>query len=102
MCMGTPMVVIESDDMSAVCERGAETRRISMALLGAQPRGAVVLVHLDTAVRLLDAEEARLIDQAIEGLAAALRGEPFERFFADADSAAAPPELPPRPTTGGA
>lgn len=83
MCMGMPMVIVESDDMAAICRRGAETRRISMALLGAQPAGTAVLVHLDTAVRVLDAEEARRIDRALEGLAAALRGEPFEHHFAD-------------------
>ncbi len=82
MCMGAPMVVVESDEMSAVCQRGAETRRIRMALLGAQPPGTSVLVHLDTAIRVLTADEARLIDQALEGHAAALRGEPFEHYFA--------------------
>ena len=44
--------------------------------------GAIVLVHLDTAVRVLAAEEAQQIDQALEGLAAVLRGEPFEQHFA--------------------
>ena len=81
MCMGTPMTVVDGDEMSALCRRGDETRRISMALVGAQPAGAIVLVHLDTAVRVLEAEEARQIDQALEGLAAALRGEPFEQHF---------------------
>lgn len=82
MCMGTPMTVVEGDEMSALCRRGDETRRISMALVGVQPAGAIVLVHLDTAVRVLEPEEARQIDQALDGLAAALRGEPFEQHFA--------------------
>ena len=81
MCMGTPMTVVDGDEMSALCRRMDETRRISTALVGAQPAGAIVLVHLDTAVRVLEAEEARQIDQALEGLAAALRGEPFEQHF---------------------
>lgn len=81
MCMGTPMTVVDGDEMSALCRRGDETRRISMALVGVQPAGAIVLVHLDTAVRVLESEEARQIDQALDGLAAALRGEPFEQHF---------------------
>ena len=87
------MVVVEGDDMSALCRRGEELRRVSMALVGAQPAGAHVLVHLDSAVRVLEAEEARLIGAALDGLAAALRGENFEDRFADLIGRT--PELPP-------
>ena len=87
------MVVVEGDDMSALCRRGGETRRISMALVGAQPAGAYVLVHLDSAVRVLEEEEAQLIDRALDGLAAAMRGESFEDRFADLIGRT--PELPP-------
>lgn len=83
MCVGVPMTVIEGDDVSALCARGEERRRVSVLLVGAQPAGAQVLVHIDSAVRVLDAEEAALIDQALHGLEAALRGEEFESAFAD-------------------
>ena len=96
MCMGTPMTVVESDEMVAQCRRGAEMRRISMALVGAQPPGVWVLVHLDTAVRVLEADEARMIDEALEGLAAAMRGEPFEHRFADLQGAIPTLPEPPR------
>jgi hydrogenase expression/formation protein HypC len=77
------MRIVEADEMSALCERGEERRRVSLLLLGPQPVGAFVLVHIDTAVRVLDEEEAGLIEQALQGLAAALRGENIDRHFAD-------------------
>ena len=42
-----------------------------------------MLVHIDTAIRTLDAEEARQIDDALRGLEAAMRGESFDDHFAD-------------------
>jgi hydrogenase expression/formation protein HypC len=77
------MEVIEGDDVTALCARGDERRRVSMLLLGRQQIGAKVLVHIDTAVRVLDEEEAEQIGRALDGLAAALRGEEFESAFAD-------------------
>jgi len=83
MCLGVPMRIVEGDEISALCARGEETRRVSMLLLGAQEPGTQILVHIDTAIRVLDAEEARLIEDALRGLDAALRGESFESHFAD-------------------
>jgi hydrogenase expression/formation protein HypC len=83
MCLGIPMSIVEGDDISALCQRGDEQRRVSLLLVGAQPVGTQVLVHIDTAVRVLDADEAALIDRALDGLAAAMRGEDFESAFAD-------------------
>lgn len=83
MCLGVPMTVIESDEVSALCARGNETRRVSVLLVGGQPAGAKLLIHIDSAVRVLDDEEAALIDQALVGLEAAMRGEDFESAFAD-------------------
>ncbi len=83
MCLGVPMSIVEGDDISALCQRGAEQRRVSLLLVGAQPVGTQVLVHIDTAVRVLEADEAALIDRALDGLAAAMRGEEFESAFAD-------------------
>jgi len=83
MCLGVPMTVIEGDDVTALCARGDERRRVSVLLLGKQEVGAKVLVHIDSAVRVLDDEEAALIDKALVGLEAAMRGEDFESAFAD-------------------
>lgn len=54
-----------------------------MLLLGKQEIGALVLVHIDSAVRLLDETEAQLIDNALDGVAAALDGNDFDHLFAD-------------------
>jgi hydrogenase expression/formation protein HypC len=83
MCLGVPMRIVEGDELSALCVRGDESRRVSMMLVGPQPVGTVVLVHIDTAIRVLDALEAQQIDDALKGLEAAMRGESFESLFAD-------------------
>jgi len=83
MCLGVPMSIVEGDDISALCQRGDEQRRVSLLLVGAQSVGTQVLVHIDTAVRVLEADEAALIDRALDGLAAAMCGEDFESAFAD-------------------
>lgn len=83
MCLGLPMTILETDGVSALCEYGSERRSVSVMLLSSPPVGAKVLVFVDTAIRLLDDEEARLIGDAIQGLGAALAGEDCDRFFAD-------------------
>ncbi len=83
MCLGVPMRVVEGDDIGALVERRGETRRVSMLLIGAQAVGTIVLVHIDNAVRVLDEAEAKLIDDALLGLEAALDGRDFDHLFAD-------------------
>jgi hydrogenase expression/formation protein HypC len=83
MCVGLPMMVLEADEHFASCERRGERRRVSLMLVGAVPAGTQVLVHIDAAVRVLDAAEAGLIDDALDGVEAALDGRPFEHLFAD-------------------
>jgi hydrogenase expression/formation protein HypC len=83
MCLGVPMTVLDDGAFTALCGRGEEVRRVSMLLVGAQPLGTKVLVHIDSAVRVLDADEAEAIDRALEGLAAAMDGRAFDHLFAD-------------------
>jgi hydrogenase expression/formation protein HypC len=83
MCIGLPMTIMSSDGATALAERRGEQRRISLLLVGELPVGSQVLVFIDSAVRLLDAEEARQIDDALDGLAAAIEGRDFEHLFAD-------------------
>jgi hydrogenase expression/formation protein HypC len=83
MCVGFPMRVVSGDAFAAECERDGQTERVSLLLVGPQPVGTNVLVHLGTAVRVLGDEEARLIDDALAGIAAALDDRPFEHLFAD-------------------
>jgi hydrogenase expression/formation protein HypC len=97
MCIGIPMRVVESDETGALCEGLSEglgeRRRLSLLLLGTQPPGTYVLAYLDTAVRVLDEEEAKRIDAALDALGAALRGEETDRFFEDLINRE--PQLPP-------
>ncbi len=72
MCLGVPMRIIESDGFTALCERRGERRRVNVMLIEEAPVGAWVLVHISNAVRLLDEEEASLIDEALDELASAL------------------------------
>lgn len=83
MCIGLPMTVVETDEFSALCERRGQIERISTLLIGKQEVGARLLVHLGSAVRLLDPAEADAIDRALDGLAAASEGGAFEHLFAD-------------------
>lgn len=83
MCLGFPMTILSGDDAQALCVRKGETQSVSMLLVGAQAPGTRVLVHLGTAMRVLEPEEAQVIDDALDGLAAASRGESFEHYFAD-------------------
>jgi hydrogenase expression/formation protein HypC len=83
MCIGFPMTILEGDDFEARCERRGETQRVSMMLIGAQPPGAKVLVHLGSAMRVLDELEASQIDDALAALEEALSGQNVDHRFAD-------------------
>jgi hydrogenase expression/formation protein HypC len=83
MCIGIPMVVVSGDAFEALCARHDATQRISMLLIGAQPPGTPVLVHLGSAIRVLDPREAQQIEDALAGLAAAVEGRDFDHLFAD-------------------
>ncbi|MBK5961221.1 hydrogenase [Rhodoplanes elegans] len=83
MCIGLPMRIVTADAFSAMCERRGAVEPVSLLLVGPQPAGTPVLVHLGTAVRVLDEAEARQIDDALDALAAALDGRPFDHLFAD-------------------
>jgi len=77
------MTIAETDGIKALCEYGNEQRRVSVMLLADVPVGAKVLVHIDSAVRVLDDNEARLISEALDGLEASLNRQDIDRFFAD-------------------
>ena len=83
MCVGLPMTVISTDGARALCARRGERRSVSTLLIGDTAPGDLVLVFIDNAVRRLEADEARQIDDALDGLAAAMEGRPFEHLFAD-------------------
>ena len=92
MCIGLPMRILETDGVSALVEGQGVRRTVSLLLVGEAPVGAAVLVHLDTAVRLLGEDEVPLLEAALAAADAASRGEPWEHFLADLVERT--PELP--------
>ena len=86
MCLGVPMQVQSVSGLAADCvPHGGEGERrtVSLALVGPVEPGAHVLVHITSAVRVLDPAEAALIAGALSAVAAAAEGAPFEHLIAD-------------------
>lgn len=85
MCIGIPMVVVEQQGDWALCQRrdGGATASIDMRLIGGQPPGTWVLTFMDAARSVLDAAEAQQVDNALDALEMALRGENVDHLFAD-------------------
>jgi hydrogenase expression/formation protein HypC len=92
MCIGLPMRVLEGDEAQAECERRGAIHAVSMMLVGAQAPGTFVLVHLNSAIRVLEEGEAGLIDDALDALALAAEGGDVDHLFADL--VGREPELP--------
>jgi hydrogenase expression/formation protein HypC len=83
MCIALPMCVVVSEGDFAIVEGRGETRRVSLLLVGPQATGTPLLIHTDTALRVLDEAEAALIDGALAGLQAVLAGESPDGYFRD-------------------
>ncbi|HMK88311.1 MAG TPA: HypC/HybG/HupF family hydrogenase formation chaperone [Methylocystis sp.] len=83
MCIGFPMTVVENLGVEALCERRGQRERVSMLLVGPQPGGTKILAHLGAAVRVLGDLEAQQIDDALDAVESALRGENVDHLFAD-------------------
>jgi hydrogenase expression/formation protein HypC len=97
MCLGVPLQVLSVDaGGNALCRgnsAGAMERPVTTLLLDQPARvGDWLLVHIDVAIRSLDAAEARLISDALTAVDAAARGLPFEHLLGDL--ANREPELP--------
>lgn len=75
MCIGIPVQVIEDRDFTALCRGRNGDEIVNMMLTGAQPAGTWVLNFLGSAREVLSAEDAALINSALDGLAAAMNGE---------------------------
>lgn len=77
------MTVLEGDPFESLCERRGKEQRVSMLLVGTQPAGAKVLVHLGLAVRVLSDVEAKQIDDALDAVQEVLAGDNVDHRFAD-------------------
>ncbi len=98
MCLGVPMQVQSVPSWGiALCRasaEGAEPQRIETSLLQQAPHvGDWVLVHVNIALRALEAGEARQISDAVLAVSRAAAGESFEHLLADLIDRE--PQLPP-------
>ncbi|PKU23372.1 HypC/HybG/HupF family hydrogenase formation chaperone [Telmatospirillum siberiense] len=84
MCIGIPMQVEVPGDMQALCRpRGGQAVEIDMRLLDPVPAGGWVLTHRGLAREALDAEDARLIADALDAALLAAEGDNVDHLFAD-------------------
>ncbi len=102
MCIGIPMQVIAAQPGWATCVGRDDTRLVNMAIVGDQPVSTWVLVFSDGAREVLDEQRARQVNDALDAVEAALRGDPTDAYFADLVDRE--PELPdflkPEPNRG--
>ncbi len=75
MCIGIPMRVVESGEVSALCEGRGERQRINMLMVGDCPAGSWVMTFLGAAREILTEEEAARINQTLDELESVLRGD---------------------------
>jgi hydrogenase expression/formation protein HypC len=94
MCLGIPMEIISMDSLAARCRAGGEVHLVDLSLLPEAQPGDHVLTFLGTGRRLLDAQEARLIAQALDAVAAAMNGQAADIEHAFADLIGREPTLP--------
>jgi len=83
MCIGIPMLVERVDGFTAACSADGQVHTVDIALVQDAAPGDWVLVFLGAARHKLDAEEARLIREALVALSAAMDGRLDESAFAD-------------------
>lgn len=104
MCIGIPMRIESGDGFSALAVSEAadgtvERQRLDMLIVGEQPAGTWVLAFHGAARRVLDADEALRMRDALTALGIALAGdaqpaaaEAIDALFADLVDR--PPQLP--------
>jgi hydrogenase expression/formation protein HypC len=84
MCIGLPMQVVENHGDSAVCRYRGDLSNIDMMLVGEQAVGTWLLVFLDTAREVIEAERAQQIGDALEAMRLVMQGETaIEHLFVD-------------------
>ncbi|MGC2165971.1 MAG: HypC/HybG/HupF family hydrogenase formation chaperone [Gallionella sp.] len=75
MCLALPMQVIETDGAFAWCEGRDQCERLNTMLVGNVVPGDWLYAQLGHAREILTAERAVEINLALDGVAAAMRGE---------------------------
>ncbi len=93
MCVGVPMRILSVDGIAAEAEGDEGRALIDLSLTGALAPGTWVLTHLGCAREVISADEAAVINDALDGLRAVMEGRDIGEAFADLDARA--PQLPP-------
>jgi hydrogenase assembly chaperone HypC/HupF len=94
MCIGIPLRIIATQDLNATCvRRNGEQEAVDLSLIGPQPVGTWLLVHLGSARSVLTAEDAARVSDALLAIEAVQRGENIDHLFADLTDRE--PQLPP-------
>ncbi|WP_428547402.1 HypC/HybG/HupF family hydrogenase formation chaperone [Profundibacter sp.] len=90
MCLGIPMQVVESGTGFAICAQAGKRRRIDTMLVGDQPPGTWLLVFIDAARKVISAEDATRITDALAALDDVMAGGTgnIDAMFADIIAAA--------------
>ena len=84
MCVGIPALVLEAGDFVARCRTRNGEEPINLMLTGPQPAGTWLLTFLGSAHEVISEQDARHIDQALDGLSAIMSGEDgidVDRYF---------------------
>ncbi|HRK36893.1 MAG TPA: HypC/HybG/HupF family hydrogenase formation chaperone [Burkholderiaceae bacterium] len=68
MCIGTPVQVVQRGEAVALCRGRNGDEQVNMLLVGQQPEGTWVLSYLGWAREVLDADQARDINLALDGM----------------------------------
>jgi hydrogenase expression/formation protein HypC len=92
MCIAIPMRVLATDGGFAHCEGRGQARRVSLALVGEVAVDSWLLVHVDTAREVIDAQRAAQVNDALDALERAMNGGNVDGLFADL--VGREPELP--------
>ena len=86
MCVGIPALVLEDGDFTARCRTRNGEEQINLMLTGPQPAGTWLLTFLGSAREVITEQDARQIDQALNGLSAIMSGEEeinVDHYFPD-------------------
>lgn len=85
MCLGIPMQVIEVHETAAICEGRNGRQLINTMLLEKVEVGQWLMTFLDAGREVIDAEQAALVNAALDGLQALSDGSEvnLDVYFAD-------------------
>lgn len=77
MCVGTPVQVVRSGEVMALCRGRNGDEDINTLLVGKQPVGTWVLSFLGWAREVIDERQAREINLALDGMQQIMDGAEF-------------------------